>query len=215
MSFLRDLFHRETPQEAMRKYKRGLDRTIRDIDRERNRLQTQERKIVIDMKKMAKQDQIDSVRILARDLVRTRKYQQKMYRMRTQIQGVSLRIQTMQSTGQMATAMKGVAKAMRSMNNRMNIPEMQRVMREFEKQNEMMGMKEEMMNDVVDDVMDDDGEEEDETELEIQKVMDEVGLEFKSKMGITDASLPARQQETEDDDKELEARLAALKSSMK
>ncbi|RNF02605.1 charged multivesicular body protein 2A [Trypanosoma rangeli] len=215
MSFLRDLFHRETPQEAMRKYKRGLDRTIRDIDRERNKLQAQERKIVIDMKKMAKQDQIDSVRILARDLVRTRKYQQKMYRMRTQIQGVSLRIQTMQSTGQMATAMKGVTKAMRSMNNRMNIPEMQRVMREFEKQNEMMGMKEEMMNDVVDDVMDDDGEEEDETELEIQKVMDEVGLEFKSKMGITDASLPARQQENEDDDKELEARLAALKSSMK
>ncbi|RNF25897.1 charged multivesicular body protein 2A [Trypanosoma conorhini] len=215
MSFLRDLFHRETPQEAMRKYKRGLDRTMRDIDRERNKLQTQERKIVIDMKKMAKQDQIDSVRILARDLVRTRKYQQKMYRMRTQIQGVALRIQTMQSTGQMATAMKGVTKAMRSMNSRMNIPEMQRVMREFEKQNEMMGMKEEMMNDVVDDVMDDDGEEEGETELEIQKVMDEVGLEFKSKMGIADAMLPTRQQEDAEDDKELEARLAALKDSMK
>ncbi|EKG03433.1 hypothetical protein TCSYLVIO_005521 [Trypanosoma cruzi] len=215
MSFIKDLFHRETPQEAMRKYKRGLDRTIRDIDRERNKLQVQERKIVIDMKKMAKQDQIDSVRILARDLVRTRKYQQKMYHMRTQIQGVALRIQTMQSTGQMATAMKGVAKAMRGMNNRMNIPEMQRVMREFEKQNEMMGMKEEMMNDVIDDVMDDDGEEEDETEVEIQKVMDEVGLEFKSKMGITDSILPAKQQEDAEDDKELEARLAALKASMK
>ncbi|ORC91740.1 charged multivesicular body protein 2A [Trypanosoma theileri] len=217
MSFITNLFHRETPQEAMRKYKRGLDRTIREIDRERNKLQTQERKIVMDMKRMAKQDQIDSVRIMARDLVRTRKYQQKMYRMRTQIQGVALRIQTMQSTGQMATAMKGVAKAMRSMNNKMNIPEMQRVMREFEKQNEMMGMKEEMMNDAIDDVMDDEGEEEDETELEIQKVMDEVGLEFKSKVGVTDASLPSYQQQQgeEEDDKELDARLAALKASMK
>ncbi|KEG06588.1 charged multivesicular body protein 2A [Trypanosoma grayi] len=218
MSFIRDLFHRETPQEAMRKYKRGLDRTIRDIDRERNKLQQQERKIVVDMKKMAKQDQIDSVRILARDLVRTRKYQHKMYRMRTQIQGVALRIQTMQSTAQMATAMKGVAKAMHKMNTQMNLPEMQRVMREFEKQNEMMGMKEEMMNDAVDDVMDDEGEEEGETELELQKVMDEVGLEFKSKVGVVDAALPLPQQQQEasaEDDKELDARLAALRASMR
>lgn len=216
MGFLADLFRRETPQEAMRKYKRGLDRTIRDIDRERNKLQTQERKIILEMKKMAKQDQIDSVRIMARDLVRTRKYQQKMYRMRTQIQGVSLRIQTMQSTAQMAGAMKGVMKAMRSMNTKMNIPEMQRVMREFEKQNEMMGMKEEMMNDAIDDVMDDDGAEEEETELEIQKVMDEVGLDFKNKIGVSNAALPTKQQEENGiDDQELDARLAALKASLK
>lgn len=216
MTFLANLFRSETPQEAMRKYKRGLDRTVRDIDRERNKLQMQERKIVLEMKKMAKQDQIDSVRIMARDLVRTRKYQQKMYRMRTQIQGVALRIQTLHSTAQMANAMKGVTKAMRSMNTKMNIPGMQRVMQEFEKQNEMLDMKEDLMNDVIDDVMDDDGEEEEETEIEIQKVMDEVGLDFKSKIGIGDSSLPAKQDEEKlEDDKDLEARLAALRSSIK
>lgn len=213
---LSDLFHRETPQEKMRKYKRSLDRTCRDLDRERNKLSAQGRKIMIDMKKMAKEDQVDSVRIMARDLVRTRKYCEKMYRMRTQIQGISLRIQTMQSTGQMAEAMKGVAKTMKSMNCRMNIPEMQKIMREFEKQNEMMGMKEEMMNDAVDDAMDEDGMEEEETEQEIQKVMDEAGLDLRSKVGVWDSALPGKEAaEEEAEDKELDARLAALKASMK
>ncbi|TPP46046.1 Snf7 family protein [Leishmania donovani] len=187
---LTDLFRRETPQERIRMYKRQLDRTCRDLDRERNKLSTQERKIMMEMKKMAKQDQVDAVRIMARDLVRTRKYNQKMYRMRTQIQGVSLRMQTMQSSAQMADAMKGVTKAMRSMNKKMNIPEVQKIMREFEKQNEMMGMKEDMMNDAVD--------------------------EFRTKVGVTDTALPQKSTETQGEtDEELDARLAALKASMK
>ncbi|KAG5475380.1 hypothetical protein LSCM1_03493 [Leishmania martiniquensis] len=213
---LTDLFRRETPQDKIRQYKRSLDRTCRDLDRERSKLTTQERKTLMEMKKMAKQDQVDAVRIMARDLVRTRRYNQKMYRMRTQIQGVSLRMQTMQSSAQMAEAMKGVTKAMRSMNRKMNIPEMQRIMREFEKQNEMMGMKEDMMNDAVDDAMDDDGMEEEETEQEIQKVMDEAGLDFRAKVGVTDTALPEKSKETQgESDEQLDARLAALKASMK
>lgn len=201
----------------MKKYKRALDKTVRDLERERGKLAQQEKKLTVEMKKMAKQDQMDSVRVMARDLVRTRKYQQKMYRMKTQIQGVSLRITTMQSTAQMSKAMAGVTKAMKGMNDKMNIPAMQQVMREFERQNEMMGMKEEMMNDAIDDVMDDEGEEEGETEMEINKVMDEVGLDFKAKVGLKDAAIPQPQsaQAQEEEDKDLDARLAALKGSMK
>ncbi|EPY37656.1 charged multivesicular body protein 2A [Angomonas deanei] len=208
------LFHRETPKEKMRRYKRGLDHTCRDLDRERSKLQTQEKKIMMDMKRAAKDNQVDSVRIMARDLVRTRKYARKMYHMRTQIQGVSLRIQTMSSTAELASSMKGVTKAMKSMNKQMNIPEMQKIMREFEKENEQMGMKEEMMNDAIDDVMDDEGEEEEETELEIQKVMDEAGLDFRQKVGVTNTNLPQKES-AEENDEDLDARLAALKATMK
>jgi charged multivesicular body protein 2A len=216
LDWIKGLWHQQTPEECMKQFKRGLDRTIRDLERERNKLVAQEKKIVVEMKKMAKQDQMDAVRIMARDLIRTRKYQQKMYRMKTQIQGVSLRIQTMQSTNQMAQAMAGVTKAMKGMNAKMNIPAMQQIMREFERQNEMMGMKEEMMNDAVDDVMDEDGEEEADTEVEISKVMDEVGLDFKQKVGLKDAALPPQPSKAEEDeDKELDARLAALKATSK
>ncbi len=218
MSFLLDLFRRKTPVEQMKEYKRGLDKTVRDLEKERNKLLQQEKKLMNDMRKMAKQDQMDSVRIMAKDLVRTRKYASKFYRMKTQVQAVSLRLQTMSSTAQMSTAMAGVTRAMQSMNAQMNIPAMQNVMREFERQNEMMGMKEEMMGDAIDEVMDDDGVEEEETEMEIAKVMDEVGLDFKAKVGVTDSAMPATAQASKDeeaDDQALEARLAALKTAMR
>jgi division protein CdvB (Snf7/Vps24/ESCRT-III family) len=49
-------------------------------------------------------------KIQARDLVRTRRHIQKFYQMRTQLQAVSLRIQTLRSNQQMAEAMKGATR---------------------------------------------------------------------------------------------------------
>ena len=47
---------------------------------------------------------------MAKDLVRTRRYVQKFYQMRTQLQAVGLRIQTLRSNQQMADAMKGATR---------------------------------------------------------------------------------------------------------
>merc|ERR1719315_417317 len=90
---------------------------------------------------MAKQGQMDAVKIMAKDLVRTRRYVKKFMLMRANIQAVSLKIQTLKSQNAMAQAMKGVTKAMMSMNKQMKLPEIQKIMQEFEKQSEMMKMK--------------------------------------------------------------------------
>lgn len=50
---------------------------------------------------------------MAKDLVRTRRYISKFYGMKTQLQAVSLRIQTLRSNQQMAEAMKGATKVRR------------------------------------------------------------------------------------------------------
>lgn len=69
--------------------------------------------------------------------------------MRANIQAVSLKIQTLKSQSAMAQAMKGVTKAMGNMNKQMKLPEIQKIMMEFEKQSEIMDMKEEMMEDAI------------------------------------------------------------------
>lgn len=114
---------------------------------------------------------------MAKDLVRTRKHIQKFYQMRTQLQAVSLRIQSLRSNQQMAEAMKGATKAMGTMNKSMNLPAISKIMREFEKESEVMDMKEEMMGDAVDEVMDDEeiGEEE-EGDAILKEVLDEIGV---------------------------------------
>ena len=47
---------------------------------------------------------------MAKDLVRNRRYIQRFYQMRTQLQAVGLRIQTLRSNQEMATAMKGATR---------------------------------------------------------------------------------------------------------
>lgn len=44
--------------EMLREQKRALDKAIRELDRERMSIQQQEKKIVVDIKKMAKEGQM-------------------------------------------------------------------------------------------------------------------------------------------------------------
>merc|ERR1719445_2505571 len=126
---------------------------------------------------MAKQGQMDAVKIMAKDLVRTRKSIKKFMLMKANIQAVSLKIQTLKSQNAMAQAMKGVTKAMQTMNKQMKLPEIQKIMMEFEKQTEIMDMKEEMMSDVIDDAMGDEDDEE-ESDAIVNQVLDELGLQL-------------------------------------
>jgi charged multivesicular body protein 2A len=66
---------------------------------------------------------------------------------------------------------------MASMNRGLNLPAIQKIMNEFEKESSMMDMKEEMMSDAVDDVMEDDAEdEEEEGDKILREVLDEIGV---------------------------------------
>lgn len=207
---------KKNPREMMREYKRGIERTVRDLDREREKLQMQEKKLIADMKRLAKQNQIDAVKIMAKDLVRTRKYVAKFYKMKAQLQAVSLQLQTVSSTQAMVEAMKGTTKAMMVMNRQMNLPAMQGIMQEFMKQNEIMEMKEEVMNDTIDQVMEDDTDANEENAL-VSQVLDEIGLNLKGQLGETPANKvavePEPQAAAENADSELQARLDSLRKT--
>ncbi|KAL2945154.1 Vacuolar protein sorting-associated protein 2-like protein 1 [Bienertia sinuspersici] len=147
--------------------KRMLDKSIREIERERQGLQTQEKKLIAEIKKSAKQGQMGAVRIMAKDLIRTRHQIEKFYKLKSQLQG------TLKSTQAMGEAMKGVTKAMGQMNKQMNLPSLQKIMQEFERQNERMELTSEVMGDAMDDALEGD-EEEDETDELVNQVLDEI-----------------------------------------
>eukprot|EP00300_Choanocystis_sp_HF-7_P035091 c48384_g1_i1.p1 GENE.c48384_g1_i1~~c48384_g1_i1.p1 ORF type:complete len:237 (+),score=64.84 c48384_g1_i1:51-713(+) len=172
---------KKTPKEILRENQRALKKAIRELDRERTTMQANQTKIIADMKKAAKDGQMAAAKIMAKDLVRTRKYVTKFYAMRTQLQAVSLRIQTLTSNQAMAEAMVGVTKAMRSMNAQLNLPQIQAIMMEFERQSEMMDMKDEMFNDAIDDAMDDADDEEEEDRI-VAEVFEEIGINFGDSM---------------------------------
>ncbi|XP_074603496.1 vacuolar protein sorting 2 [Brevipalpus obovatus] len=172
---------KKTPEELLRQNQRALNKAIRDLDRERTKMETQEKKLITDIKKMAKDNQMGAVKVMAKDLVRTRRYVQKFILMKANIQAVSLKVQTLRSQNSMAVAMKGVTKALGSMNRQMNLPQIQRIMQEFEKQTAIMDMKEEMMSEVIDEALDEDDYEEESDQI-VSKVLDELGIQMQEQL---------------------------------
>ncbi|KAI9836526.1 MAG: ESCRT-III subunit protein did4 [Thelocarpon superellum] len=176
-----------TPAERLRKHQRALEKTQRELDRERVKLENQEKKLVQDIKKSAKNGQIGACKIQAKDLVRTRRYVQKFYQMRTQLQAISLRIQTVRSNEQMMQSMRGATSLLGTMNRSMNLPALQRIAMEFEKENDIMDQRQEMMDDAIDDVT---GlEDEAEGEEVVKEVLDEIGVDLGQALGETPSGI--------------------------
>ncbi|KAJ8141234.1 hypothetical protein OXX79_008416 [Metschnikowia pulcherrima] len=211
-----------TPQERLRKNQRALEKTQRELTRETAKLQQQEKKLMSEIKKSAKQGQIASAKIQAKDLIRTKNYIVKFNQMKAQLQAISLRIQSVRSNTQMATSMRDATRLLSGMNRSMNLPQLSRIAQEFAKENDMMDQKQEFMDDAIDDAMemDEDGLGEDEQADEIlTKVLDEIGVDLNTSLKDTpnqinvESNAPDRvaQAVGAPDEDDLQARLDSLK----
>ncbi|CCX31271.1 Snf7-domain-containing protein [Pyronema domesticum] len=174
---------KQTPAERLRKHQRALEKAQRELDRERIKLEGQEKKLIAEIKRSAKNGQMGACKIQAKDLVRTRRYITKFAQMKTQLQAVSLRIQTVRSNEQMMQSMKGATGLLSSMNKSMNLPALQRIAAEFERENDIMDMRQEMMDDAIDDVTGLD--EDEETDEIVAQVLDEIGVDLNQTLGET------------------------------
>ena len=67
------------------------------------------------------------------------------------------------------------------MNKQLNLPALQNIMREFERQNERMDMTTEVMGDSIDGAFEEEGEQEETDDL-VNQVLDEIGCNLSSQL---------------------------------
>lgn len=73
-------------------------------------------------------------------------------------------------------SMKGATMLLGSLNRQMNLPALQRIVMEFERENEIMDERQEMMDDAIDEAT---GlEDEEESEDVVKEVLDEIGVDL-------------------------------------
>lgn len=54
---------KKTPEEMLRQNQRALNKAMRDLDRERSKMEQQEKKVIADIKNMAKKGQMVVLRV--------------------------------------------------------------------------------------------------------------------------------------------------------
>lgn len=95
--------------------------------------------------------------------------------------------QTYRTNEQMMQAMKGATTALGAMNKSMNLPQLQRIAMEFEKENDIMDQRQEMMDDAIDDAMET-GVEEEGDEV-VEQVLEEIGVDLTQAVSTPNTTL--------------------------
>ncbi|KAJ9473599.1 hypothetical protein DIPPA_22219 [Diplonema papillatum] len=212
MSIFQRLFgqKKKTPQELQREWKSVERSEIRKLERQLRQIQAAEKKTQTEARAAAKKGENDVVKILAKEIVRSRKASQRIMMTKTQLKSVGMALDGQVATFKIAGAMQQSSAMLREMNRLMRVPEVANVMSEMQREMCKAGMIQEKMDDVIDDVVGVE-DESDDAEDEIEKVMREIV----DVGALPSDKLPAaakQEAEAEDDDNDLEERLKALKA---
>eukprot|EP00954_Amorphochlora_amoebiformis_P030600 1394919-Amorphochlora_amoeboformis.AAC.2 len=195
--------------EIVREQKRMVNRSVRSLEREIAGLKREEKKLIANIKKDAKKNQMSAVKIMAKDLVRIRKQQTKFLNLTAQLRAIGLQMTTVQSINTMSESIKKVSKAMTKLNMAIKLPELQKAINNFIKENEKMEMKQEVMEEAMEDVFDD-LEDEEQTEKIVNQVLDELQINLDQQLVDAPGKKVKVDSKESNKDKELEARMGNL-----
>jgi division protein CdvB (Snf7/Vps24/ESCRT-III family) len=162
-----------TPKEVIRGTNKSLNNSKRDIDREIRNINRQEKKLETDIKKLANEGQINSAKIMAKELIRVRQQREQLLKTKLTISQVKAKTESASANLAVTSAMTGATRAMKTVNNINSMEKMSSTFREFEKQKMTMEMQDELLDDLLED-----SSEMEEAEEVIGEVLDEINLEL-------------------------------------
>ncbi|XP_039256410.1 charged multivesicular body protein 3-like [Styela clava] len=196
----------------MRKENRVLDRQIRSIQRE-------EEKVKRSMKMAAKKNEMDVCKVLAKEIIQSRKAVGRIYTAKANISSIEMTMKNQAALVRVSGAMEKSTEVMKAMQSLVKIPEIQKTMMEMSKEMMKAGIIEEMMEDTFES-MEDQDEMDEAAQDEIDKVLFEItaGALGKAPDKVTD-ELPEiagpsteNVEEDSEDEQEMQQRLQALRS---
>ncbi|EER04942.1 Charged multivesicular body protein 2a, putative, partial [Perkinsus marinus ATCC 50983] len=94
-------------KEQARAWQRSLRSEMRKIDRECGKMEREEKKVELEIKGLARKKEVSSIRILAKEIVRTRKTRDRMLMAKAQMNSVSMQLQQAAMTMKMGEAVAG------------------------------------------------------------------------------------------------------------
>mmetsp|Transcript_3051 Transcript_3051/g.4666 ORF Transcript_3051/g.4666 Transcript_3051/m.4666 type:complete len:223 (-) Transcript_3051:610-1278(-) len=222
MSVLQSLFGKKVdPKELAQTWKSELRSEDRKLQRQILAIEREEQKVKKEIKDAAKKGEKDACRILAKELVRSRKAKERIYASKAQLNSVSLHLSENLATMRVMGTMQKSSEIMQSMNDLIKMPEVAKVMSTMAREMAKAGLIEDMVEEAISFGESDDLDEA--ADEEVDKVMNELTSGILSQAGATPSTsvgarkqtAPAAEEEVPADEKEdqdLQSRLAALRS---
>ena len=210
------------PKEQVQEWCKKIRKEGYNLDRQINSIKREEAKVTKSLKDAAKRGDSDVCKLLAKEIINSRKSVNKLYTAKANLNSVQNQMKGQLATVKVSGALAQSADVMKSMNALIKIPETQKVMMEMSKEMMKAGIIEEMMEDTMEGLG-----EEDVTEEAAQEEIDRIILEITTgKLSDAPSAIkdtlpaPADDEELKDDEaedateelEEMQERLEALRS---
>mmetsp|Transcript_39699 Transcript_39699/g.63069 ORF Transcript_39699/g.63069 Transcript_39699/m.63069 type:complete len:221 (+) Transcript_39699:69-731(+) len=163
-------------QSKMRSEARAIERSIRTIEREEDKMRK-------DIQKMAKSNpDPQNISILAKSLVRSQKSKNRLYQTRANMKATENELGNIAATVRSTDAIKGSTAVMQQIGTLVNVTEISESMKEMSKEMAKAGFIQEIIDEAQEAM--DDVDVEEETALEVNKVLDELAIDAELKLKI-------------------------------
>jgi charged multivesicular body protein 3 len=218
----------EDPQELAKKWQRQLREEVRQLDRQIRDISREEAKCKLEIKKLAKVGgQEGAMKSLAKEIVHSQKAVERIQIAKMHVASCSMQIRNQAAQLRMNKVFESSTEAMKAMSAAMNAPETAGRLRELGLEMQKAGLIQEMAEEAMDEAFEDLT-----TEAEVDEAVDKVVAELTMKTLDKAGTAPItaiRKHKSEDlveaafgkneeaeeeneEDRELEKRLAALQS---
>ena len=221
--FIMGLFGKSPdPKEQVSEWTKKLRKESNQIDRQINGIRREEAKVTKSLKDAAKKGDKDVCKVLAKEVVHSRKTVNKLYAAKANINSISMQMKGQLATLKVAGSLQKSTEVMKTMQQLVRLPEIQKTMMEMSREMMKAGIIEEMLEDTMESITDTDDMEQ-EADAEVDKILFELtaGKLGEAPSAVKD-TLPApaaatadpatEDDESEDDMEEMQQRLQALRS---
>ena len=210
------------PKEQVNDWCKKLRKESNQIERQINGIRREEAKVTKSLKDAAKKGDKDVCLVLAKEVVHARKTVNKLYCAKANINSVQMQMKGQLATIKVAGCLQKSAEVMKTMQQLVRLPEIQKTMMEMSREMMKAGIIEEMLEDTMETVT-----ESEEMEEEAQEQIDKILFELTTgKLGaapsVVKETLPSpasassereKEEESEEEDmEEMKTRLEALRS---
>lgn len=139
------------------------------MDRQVRAIKNEEEKVKRTLKQAAAKGDKDTCKILAKEIVHSRKATNRIYMSKAHLNSVQLQMKNQLATLRVAGALEKSTEVMTAMQNLVKLPEIANVMREMSKEMMKAGIIEEMLDETMESV-DESEDLEEEVQAEVDKV---------------------------------------------
>ncbi|KAH6914854.1 vacuolar sorting protein Vps24 [Coprinopsis sp. MPI-PUGE-AT-0042] len=177
-----------TPEEKVRAWQAKLRTEQRQLDKEMRQLDLATSKVQQDVKRLATKGDTKNARILAKEVVRSKKQKDRLSVSKARLGSINNQLQQQHAMMKVTGTLQKSTEIMKLSNALVKLPQISATMREMSMEMTKAGIMEEMLEDTLE--MDDDEELEEEADAEVDKVLFELTNGKLGQAGTINNELP-------------------------